>query len=440
MICWESVKKEAADYLSQLIQINTSNPPGNELHAIEFIKEIAHNNGLYTDIQITAPNRGNIIVSLTNEYCDPIVLLSHVDVVPAKESDWEVPPFSGQVINDVLWGRGAIDAKQLTITHLMVLILLKRNNITLDKNILMIATSDEENGSDFGLKRLIQERECLFHNSIVFNEGGGFPIVINEQPYYLVEMGQKGVARFKITVSNGKQSNAYLPNNNSIKEINHIIERIKNIEIDEQLPKVTKKMFEIISEGEGFPFSKNNVNDFLKRVPVHLKDMFSAMMGTTFSITRWHGGRKHPDVNDRMEIFVDCRTHPMVDRATMETYLEKIVKNSGATYELVSFDQGYEMVIDHTKLKIFEQGLHSEVDNAVIVPYLSIGSSDSRLLPTSQTEVYGYCPMLPDMPFNKVIQMVHGVNERIPLESLRFGIKNMYEILLSIGGKVHDVR
>ncbi len=432
-INWQEVKQEASGYLSQLVQLNTTNPPGYEMLAIQFLKSVAERNGLYTTIQTTGEQRGNIIISLESTYENPTILLSHVDVVPADEADWDVHPFSGAIIEDTLWGRGTIDTKQLTITHLMILILLRRNNISFGKKIVMVATADEENGSKYGLLALLKTEGALFTNATVFNEGGGFPIALEGQNYYLAEMGQKGVARFKLTVVHQQGDNPYMPSNAAMQTIMQVIQQVMNANITEPLPHITEMMFQTICKRQGIAFDKDDLTAFFNQIPEHLVTMFKAMTKTTFSITKWNGGRKHPSLKGSTEIIIDCRTLPFVDEGAVKSYIEELIKGLPVDYDLFQFSQGYETKLNDQMLKLFEQNLQGEVKDAVVVPYLSIGSSDGRHLLPYQSKVYGYCPMLPDMSFDKVIKMVHGVNEKIPLESLRFGILNMYNILLSIG-------
>lgn len=441
LINWQKIKQEAAGYLSQLIQINTSNPPGGEMKAIQYLKKVAESNGLHTKIQRTDEQRGNIIISLDSFYENPIMLLSHVDVVPANGEDWEVPPFSGAIIEDTLWGRGTIDTKQLTITHLMTLILLKRNKVQLKQSIVMVATSDEENGSNFGLLPLLKIEGELFSDSIVFNEGGGFPIIIQDQIYYLAEMGQKGVARIKLSVPPQQSPNPYMSNNSSMETMLEVIDRFMNADIVEPLPEITEAMFRKISNDQDLHIRNTDFNTFFDLLPQNLYGMFKAMSKTTFSITKWNGGRKHPTLKGNTEIFIDCRPLPHVTEKIIRNYIEEITDGLPVHYDLYEFSQGYETILEDDMIKIFEQHLQNEVKGSIVVPFLSIGSSDGRHLRQVKSRVYGYCPVLPDMSFDKVIKMVHGVNERIPLESFRFGIENMYDIIVSIGrSEMNEIR
>ncbi|MBE4908518.1 M20/M25/M40 family metallo-hydrolase [Bacillus luteolus] len=433
---WVDIKTEAADYLSKLIQINTSNYLENEMEAIQFLVKIAEKNGLYTYVHRTGGNRGNVVISLKPEYENPIVLLSHLDVVPANEEDWEHPPFAGEIIDDVLWGRGTIDTKQMTITHLMTLLLLKRNKVGLNRDVILVATSDEENGSHFGLIPFLKDHPKLLNNSIVFNEGGGFPLLFEDHAYYLCEMGQKGLARVRITAKNDSTSNPYLPNNSSLQAILQVIKAFQTPDINEIMPSSTYTLYSTIASDLGITFSENEFDSFLQKIPQTYVSLFKAMSKTTFSITKWDGGKKHPSLGGQYEVYLDSRPVPSVNRESYEKMLDTILAGLPVEYEILSFSQGYESYINTEHLALFEKEVRKEIPNAKVVPFLSIGGSDSRHIDSSQSQIYGYCPMMPDMSFDKVIKMVHGINERIPLESLRFGIQNMYNIIIQMEGSV----
>ncbi|MHC0039078.1 M20/M25/M40 family metallo-hydrolase [Pseudoneobacillus sp. C159] len=437
MINWEKVKSQAVAYLNEFIQINTSNPPGNELEAIRWLETKAKQHGLVTSIQETAVNRGNIMISIKEEFHQPLILLSHVDVVPALDKDWEVPPFSGQILNGEIWGRGTIDTKQLTITHLIVLILIKEYGLPLKNDVVMIATSDEENGSQYGLLPFLDQHGSIFKGSTVFNEGGGFPLHIKDRFYYLCEMGQKGRAIIKIASSQQKQDNPYLPNNSAIKIITEAINRIHSIPLDEVIPPITQILFQTIANDLRIPFHQTTRESFFASIPTQLRPLFQAMSKTTFSITKWEGGRKHPSLQGSSEMYIDCRTLPSVTETTLKEYLHTILGDLQVQYEILEFSQGYEIEVRRDDLSLFEKVLQKDIPNAQVVPFLSIGGSDSRHLKHYQSQVYGYCPVLPDLTFDKVIKMVHGINERIPIHSLLFGIQNMVEIITTMERSNH---
>ncbi|UII57535.1 M20/M25/M40 family metallo-hydrolase [Cytobacillus spongiae] len=438
---WKEMRELATRYLSELIQLDTSNPGGNELRAVNWLTEKAIEHGIYYTIQETAPNRGNIILSTKRDLKEvraPIVLMSHLDVVPAQGDDWTVPPFSGKVVDDQIWGRGAIDTKQLTVTHLILLMLVVNNQIKMKRDLLMIATSDEECGSHYGLLALLPDYSYLFHQSLVFNEGGGFPIQIGQKNYYLCEMGQKGIARLKITTRSERQQNPYLPNHQPISVITEVMKRFRNVQLHESIPPTTATLFQTIGDDLHLEHNleANDIHSFLKNIPEELHSLMESIRKTTFTVTKWNGGRKHPSLHGESEVYIDGRPLPHITREHFHKMISTIVEGLPVSVEILEFSQGYETTVCKEDLRLFEEVITTEVKNARVVPFLSFGASDSRHLRTYDCQVYGYCPMLPDMTFEKVIKLVHGRDERIPVDSLLFGIQNMAEIVQRKGVEV----
>ena len=439
LIDWESIKEEGANYLQRLIQINTSNPPGNEMSAAQYIKTIAKENGLYPQIIETGPHRGNIIISYNKTYHNPIILLSHLDVVPADSKDWTFDPFEGQIVNDVLWGRGAIDAKVVTIMHLMTLILMKRNEIDLPFDLVLVSTADEENGGTNGLNAILPEYQSLFTNALVLNEGGGFPLTIKNHHYYLCETGQKGVCRITFTCNQERNHNPYFPRNTELVNTSQLIQRIYSLHFPGKTPQTTQILLsellkstsynpeELRTTKEKLQAIKNEVSPFMYR-------LLSAMTETTFTVTKWNGGRKNSNYCGNSEIQVDCRVLPGVTKEEIEHQLDALIVNSNVSYKIDIFEEGYESPSSSRLFNEMEAVVHELVPNATVVPFITVGSNDGRHLKPYKSIVYGFSPMLPDMSFEKILPMIHGVDEKVPLNSLRFGIQVLFETLKRVGG------
>ncbi|MED1860995.1 M20/M25/M40 family metallo-hydrolase [Brevibacillus reuszeri] len=188
---------------------------------------------------------------MTDPASSSLLLLSHLDVVGADEKDWEVPPFSGEIVDDVLWGRGTIDTKQLTIMELMALILLKREKRVFAKDILLIATADEESGSTYGLLRLLDEYGEIFRGKHVISEGGGFPILVSGVPHYLCETGQKGNCQITFHVASS-QSTPYYVDNQPMKAAAQLIQRVTKMRWASSSPCRGVGLWEI-NDWQGYP-------------------------------------------------------------------------------------------------------------------------------------------------------------------------------------------
>lgn len=423
----DELRDEALKALQQLIAIDTSYP-NTEWEALKLLESLAAKEGLFTKLRETAPGRGNLDIHLTPGNSPKLILLSHVDVVPAEKEGWTHPPFSGKISDGWLWGRGTIDTKQLTIIHLFTLIHLKRSGI--DQPIQMLVTSDEERGSKEGLLRYIEEEPDIFQGVPVLNEGGGFPVVINNHAFHLVELGQKGVARIRIRVRHTPSANPYMPNHIALAEMTEALKRLEGMQDGESLPGMVHRMFSDIAETLQVVFDPSDPRSFVDtRMPKSLKRMMRAMTNTTFSVTRLRGGRQLDFPDGGYEAMIDCRMLPEVTHAALQSHLKSVMEGLNGSCEILSFSRGYESEIDPAQLKILEEILQEDCPSHRIVPYLSIGSSDGRHIAPLGAQVLGYCPVDIDMPFDEVIKLVHGVDERISIHSFELGLKQMTKLV-----------
>lgn len=429
MMDWNEIQREATVMLVQFIQTNTSNPPGNEMDLIQEIETICKKEGLHVRTFQTDARRGNIMISLDESFEAEIVFLSHLDVVPADERFWTHDPFAGVVEEGMIWGRGALDTKQLTVMQLMTMILLKRENRT-NKNIVMIATADEEKGSSFGLKRLLIEESALFQNKDVLSEGGGFPILFNQQVIYLCECGQKGNGHLKIWFEKKRGQNPYYHTNEQLKACAKLIRKIGAEKWETPIPTDTVKLMDqlySLAELQG----KNNatIEQKVKRIEAvaseKMRSFFHAMTQNTFSITRYQGGERGAS-DEACSFEIDMRTLPGVTREMVAEKLEDLLAGTGAKAEILRFSEGFASNSDTVLFRRFEKELKAEVPEMILLPFISIGGSDGRLLQAYDARVYGFSPTLPTETFDAVIPMVHGHNEKISEASLLFGIKIIY--------------
>lgn len=438
-IQWNLVKAEAASYLQKLIQIDTTNPPGNELEAARYLAELARENGLHAEIQETAEGRGNLLISYQRPVTQALkapdsssmILLSHLDVVGADAKDWEHGPFSGEIVDDVLWGRGTIDTKQLTIMELMALILLKRENRTFAKDILLVATADEESGSTYGLLELLKTHGELFRNKHVISEGGGFPILVHDIPHYLCETGQKGICQITFHAANS-QSTPYYVDNRPMHAAAQLVQRITQFRWKAEPPKTTVYLLDQLlqscelEEAISAPIAEK-LRLLQPYVSPFMANVLRAMTENTMAPTIWKGGRLARQPQGEAVICVDCRLLPGVTREMVEEKLDQLAEDLPVSWQIERFSQGYETDYESPLFELFDQRVRTQIEGSKVVPFIATGSSDGRHLLPYRSRVFGFSPMLPDVTFEKVLPLVHGVDERIPLDSLLFGIRILYE-------------
>src|ERR1700758_428206 len=204
-INWDKVTQEATDLLSKYIQINTTNPPGNEIEAARMLKEKFLTDGIPATTREPQPGRGIVAARLRGigKHNKAIILLSHMDVVPANPKEWEVPPFSGLVKNGQIWGRGSIDDKGPGVIELMAMLAIKRAGILLNRDVLFVATGDEEEGGKNGAAWFVDHEGSVFSDAgFLLNEGGGIRALSDtKRKAYVVSITEKTPLWLKLTAS-----------------------------------------------------------------------------------------------------------------------------------------------------------------------------------------------------------------------------------------------
>ena len=222
------IEQEITRFLSDLIRINTTNPPGNETAAANFIAQYLAKEGFKTEIIESAPGRGSVITRLKGSGEKPnLLLLSHLDVVAANPAEWSVDPFAGTVKDGYVYGRGAYDMKGMTAVEVLTLLLLKRNNIPLKGDVVLAATADEEKGGEEGAGYLLRNHKEKVWCPYVLNEGGGLAIPQKKGNVYPVQTAEKGILWFKIKAK-GTPGHGSTPNtaDNAIVRMNKVITKL----------------------------------------------------------------------------------------------------------------------------------------------------------------------------------------------------------------------
>jgi acetylornithine deacetylase/succinyl-diaminopimelate desuccinylase-like protein len=247
----KNVEQEVTSLLSDLIQINTTNQPGNETKAANYISKNLNEEGFECEFFESAPNRGSVITRLKGTSEKPrLLLLSHLDVVAANSSEWSVDPFSGLVKDGFVWGRGALDMKGMTAIEVMVLKLLKRNNVPLKGDVILAATADEEAGSAGGVEYLVERHPEKIYAEYVLNEGGGSSLRTRDKNVFTVNTAEKGLIWFKVKAK-GTPGHGSVPDaaDNAIVRMNKVITKLGNYRgTVEFVPTVKQFLSELMNE------------------------------------------------------------------------------------------------------------------------------------------------------------------------------------------------
>jgi len=422
-IPWKAFQDEALDCLRALIRLDTTNPPGNERIAADYIADALAVHGVESVIRESAPTRASLIARHPgiDSSKGALLLSSHTDVVPVERSGWTREPFSGEIADGCVWGRGAIDMKSKCATDLVLMTALKRAGAKPDRDVIMAAVADEEAGSDYGAKFLVERHPELVRASYVLNEVGGFTIHLRNRRFYPIQIAEKGFVTIKMKVT-------AMPGHGSMPRSDTAISRIAEL-----ITKIVKT-----------PMRKN-VSPFMRKtleelgVPVDSAGpLFQPMLANTVSPTILRAGYKDNVIPGEATIVLDGRTLPGEDPESFMAELREIV-GPEPTFELIKTAPPAETSPDTPLFELIKETIEAADPGSRAIPWMIPGATDNKFYSKLGAACYGFSPVRlePHMPFGS---LYHGNDERLPIEGFNWGLKVYAEVVLKfLGIKFDDV-
>jgi acetylornithine deacetylase/succinyl-diaminopimelate desuccinylase-like protein len=439
----KEVEEEVTNFLSELIRINTTNPPGNETKAAKYLAEHLHKENFKCELYESAPERGSLITRLKGTGEKPsLLLLSHLDVVAADAKEWSVDPFSGVVKDGFVWGRGALDMKGMTAIEVMTMKLLKRNGVKLKGDVMLAATADEEKGGLAGAGYLLRNFPEKIRADYVLNEGGGLAIPTQNRNLYTVQTAEKGILWFKVRAK-GTPGHASMPNaaDNAIIRMKKVIEKLGNYRSQVLLvPTFKQFLIEIARENPILqqPFSRlltnpelsDQILDELAKTAPQLAEDIRPRIRMTITPTMIHGGVKENVIPSECEAVFDCRILPGQTPAETLSLIKSLLKDVDSEkleFESLQVQEPSESQAGTPLFDVITSVLKDFEPNCGITPMLMTGGTDSRFFRRVGSVCYGFHPRRSDVPYGEMDKMVHGIDERISIENLVFGTSVLYE-------------
>jgi acetylornithine deacetylase/succinyl-diaminopimelate desuccinylase-like protein len=442
---WERVKGEAVQILSGYVQVDTTNPPGKELAGARFLQGVLEKDGLPATILESQPDRGNLVSRIKGkDHLPPLIILHHIDVVPAEAEKWKYPPYSGAIVDGEIWGRGTQDCKSLGVVELMAFLLLKREEFQPRRDIVYMATADEEAGGKWGVGWLFQNHPELMQAEYVLNEGGGIGIRVGQRNVYTCQTAEKGICWLKLTFR-GKPGHGSVPHDdNCVVKMAKAIERIAAHHSPLRRTLTTEKFIRGIAEEQPFArafMMRQLLNPLLsrwvgKRIPdPGLRGMVGAILRNTFVPTVIQGGQKTNVIPSECTCQVDCRILPGVDPEMIKAEVKGLLSDfKDYEIEVLQTSPASESPADNDFYRAFAKALQQLDPKAKMVPSLLTGATDSRYFREKGTSAYGFQPMCPVENLSGYLSRVHGHDERISAEDLLFGTRVLYQILKDFCG------
>ena len=438
------VEEEVTSLLSDLIRIDTTNPPGNETKAAKYLAENLGKDGFECELFESAPSRGSVITRLRGTGEKPsLLLLSHLDVVAANPAEWSVDPFGGVVKDGFVWGRGALDMKGMTAVEVVALKLLKQSGVQLKGDVVLAATADEEMGGLGGAEYLLQNFPQKIFAPYVLNEGGGSSIPVRDKNVYTVNTAEKGLLWFKVKAK-GVSGHGSMPDaaDNAIMRMNKVIDKLGNYRA-KVLFVLTVKQFlsELAAEDQSLqePFARllsnpelsDQVLDGLEKTAMTVADEIRPRLRMTITPTIVHGGFKENVIPSECEAVFDCRVLPGQTTAQAQELIRELLRDVGLdklAFETIQAQEPSESPMETPLYSVIRSVLKEFELGCGVAPLLMAGGTDSRFFRRRGSVCYGFHPMRSETRYGaKITRREHGVDERISVENLVFGASVLYE-------------
>ncbi len=441
----KEVEEEVTQLLSNLIQINTTNPPGNETAAANYIAQYLGKEGLKTEIIESTPARGSVITRLKGTGEKPsLLLLSHLDVVAANPQEWTVDPFAGVVKDGYVYGRGAYDMKSMTAIEIMVIKLLNRNHVKLKGDVVLAGTPDEEQGGEEGAGYLLRNHKEKVWCPYVINEGGGLAFPSKKGYVFPVQTAEKGILWLRIKAK-GSPGHGSMPNmaDNAVLRMNKVIDRLGNYkpktiyvptlrEFLAEMGKQDPALQETFSRLLANPGRSEQVLDELAKKDRALAEEIRPRTKMTIAPTMIRGGVKENIIPSDCEATFDCRILPGQSIEGTVDLIKGLLKDVGLdklSFEFIQAHGGSESASNTPLFSNITNVLGEFEPGCGVTPTLTTGGTDSRFFREVGSVCYGFQPMIPDEPNDQLEKRMHGIDERITVKNLVYGTSVLYEVV-----------
>lgn len=423
---------EVVGICQDLIRLDTSNfgtneGPG-EREAAEFVAALISEVGLEPDLYESAPGRANVVTRIegSDSSLPALVVHGHLDVVPAMAHEWSVDPFGGIEQDGLIWGRGAVDMKDMDAMILSVMRSMGREGRRPKRDIIFGLFADEEAGGTYGARWSVDNRPELFEGATeAISEVGGFSAEIGGKRAYLLQTAEKGLAWLRLTAHGRAGHGSQINTDNAVTRLAAAVTRIGAHEWPIEYTATTRAFLDGVSEMTGVEFDEKNPQALLDQLGTVAR-FVGATLQNTANPTFLSGGYKANVIPATAEAMVDVRTLP----GQHEQVLELVRELAGDGVEITSIhnDVSLETPFAGNLVDAMVDALHAEDPGATVLPYTLSGGTDNKSLSRLGITGYGFAPLqLPaDLDFTG---MFHGVDERVPVDSLKFGARVLDRLL-----------
>jgi acetylornithine deacetylase/succinyl-diaminopimelate desuccinylase-like protein len=441
---------EAISMLKEYLKIDTSNPPGNETKGAAYLAKILNDNGIEAKLFESTPASQAVPAGRSCVYArlkgngkkKAVVLLNHIDVVPAKAEDWKHAPFAGEEIDGEIWGRGSVDMKSMGIAELESMLTLKRSGKTLDRDIIFLGTPDEEVGGNFGADWFVKNHADLVKDAeFLFNEGAFIDSNDDGKPKYCgVAVSEKSVLWLSLKAK-GDAGHASMPMPDS--SVNRLIRALNKIVENPPKPTVlppVREFFKRISTTVGEPQRSiyANIDESVKKPDVYqgiLKDKYtSSMLRNTISPTVLEAGYKTNVIPAEATAKLDCRILPGVQKDAFIASLKDTMKDNTIDVGVLDWVHTDASPYETECFNVINKVMSKDMPGVPVVPMVMPWFTDSHWFRDLGICSYGFAPVRVD-PLH--LATMHGKDERIQVANYKEGVKIFYDVMEELCTEKH---
>lgn len=439
---------ETIRVLQELIRLDTSNPPGNEIIAANHIAGILHHNDIQPSVIETAPMRGNVVVRLKgNGTAAPLLLYSHTDVVPVERERWTVDPFGGVAQDGYIYGRGALDMKGIGAMQLVVFLTVARwlrshPQATLQRDLILAATADEETDTNQGMGPLIERHPDLLRAEYGLSEFGGYSMYASGRCFYPIQTAEKGTVWMRMRAS-GRPGHASVPHeDNAVVHLSRAIDKLSRARLPMHMSATARAYVSGLADGlggvqgasmrallgSGAP-GNATILEHVMGDPGLIGEL-RAITHNTVTPTGLQAGQKTNVIPSQAFAVLDCRTVPGCGQRELIAELRVALAEEDANiaFEIDSDSPPIEFSTDTPLYQLIRETLRENDPTGIPIPAMLTGATDAKHVARLGTICYGFSPMR-FKPGERFSDMVHGHNERVAVESLAWGVQTLYDVV-----------
>ncbi len=437
---WSAIQDEATHILSDLVRMNTVNPPGQELACAQYLAGVLRKGGLEPVVVESAPGRGSVVVRVKGASGQkPLILLSHLDVVAVEPDKWLHDPFGGEVIDGYVWGRGTLDCKGLTAIELMALLALVRQGVPFKRDVIFAATADEETGGSMGAGWLVANRRELVDGEWCINEGGGEAYTVGGRTLYVCETAEKGTARFQV-IARGPAGHGSIPRaDNAVVLLSKAMTALGEARLPLHRSATMDALLTVMGSVLKPPRSLEELlklgddREALRRVfqRESMANMIYAMLHNTLTPTMLKAGERINVIPSVAEGWVDGRILPGQNRETLLKEIKGVLGDLPVEIKWVGGEKSpgaLESPSEGALYDVIHDVMAQHAPEGLLVPFMLTGGTDAKHLEPAGVRVYGFWPMRED-PNAPSMELIHNHNERISVANLGFGSRVLYDVI-----------